>query len=70
LIFSHVSPNFALDYIITAAESKGVAKLLSSPQLVTQNNALATVKQGAQIPIQTTVNNTILKRNISTPCCV
>jgi type IV pilus assembly protein PilQ len=59
LIFSHVSPNFALDYIITAAESKGVAKLLSSPQLVTQNNALATVKQGAQIPIQTTVNNTI-----------
>ncbi len=59
LIFSHVSPNFALDYIITAAESKGFAKLLSSPQLVTQNNALATVKQGAQIPIQTTVNNTI-----------
>ncbi len=59
LIFSHVSKNFALDYIITAAESKGVGKLLSSPQLVTQNNAMAVVKQGAQIPIQTTVNNTI-----------
>jgi type IV pilus assembly protein PilQ len=59
LIFSHVSPNFALDYIITAAESKGVGKLLSSPELVTQNNAMAVVKQGAQIPIQTTVNNTI-----------
>jgi type IV pilus assembly protein PilQ len=59
LIFSHVSKNFALDYIITAAESKGVGKLLSSPQLVTQNNAMAIVKQGAQIPIQTTVNNTI-----------
>lgn len=59
LIFSHVSPNFSLDYIITAAESKGVGKLLSSPELVTQNNAMAEVKQGAQIPIQTTVNNTI-----------
>jgi type IV pilus assembly protein PilQ len=59
LAFSHSSPNFALDYIITAAESKGVGKLLSSPQLVTQNNAQAVVKQGEQIPIQTTVNNTV-----------
>jgi type IV pilus assembly protein PilQ len=59
LIFAHASPNFALDFIITAAESKGVGKLLSSPQLVTQNNAQAEVKQGQQIPIQTTVNNTI-----------
>jgi type IV pilus assembly protein PilQ len=59
LTFAHSSPNFALDYIITAAETKGVGKLLSSPQLVTQNNAVATVKQGAKIPIQTTINNTI-----------
>jgi len=59
LSFSHTSSNFALDYIITAAESKGVGKLLSSPQLVTQNNAMAIVKQGQQIPIQTTINNTI-----------
>jgi type IV pilus secretin PilQ/predicted competence protein len=57
--FSRVSPNFTLDFIITAAESKGVGKLLSSPQLVTQNNAMAEVKQGTQIPIQTTINNTI-----------
>jgi type IV pilus assembly protein PilQ len=57
--FSRVSPNFTLDFIITAAESKGVGKLLSSPQLVTQNNATAVVKQGQQIPIQTTINNTI-----------
>jgi type IV pilus assembly protein PilQ len=59
LSFAHASPNFALDYIITAAESKGVGKLLSSPQLVTQNNAQAIVKQGTKIPIQTTINNTI-----------
>jgi type IV pilus assembly protein PilQ len=55
----HTSTNFALDYIITAAESRGVGKLLSSPHLVTQNNALATVMQGTKIPIQTTINNTI-----------
>ena len=36
-----------------------MGKLLSSPQLVTQNNAMAIVKQGQQIPIQTTINNTI-----------
>ena len=59
LMFSHMSPNFTLDFLITAAESKGVGKLLSSPQLVTQNNAMAVVKQGQQIPIQTTINNTI-----------
>jgi len=59
LTFSHVSPNFALDFILTAAEKRGVGKLLSSPQLVTQNNATAIVKQGQQIPIQTTINNTI-----------
>ena len=59
LSFSHISPNFTLDFLITAAEKKGVGKLLSSPQLVTQNNATAIVKQGTQVPIQTTINNTI-----------
>ena len=58
-LFSRVSPNYTLDFIITASESKGVGKLLSSPQLVTQNNAQAVVKQGTKIPIQTTINNTI-----------
>ena len=57
--FSTRSPNFALDFFITAAESKGVGKLLSKPRIVTQNNEKATVKQGVKIPIQTTINNTI-----------
>jgi len=57
--FAHRSPNFALDFIITAAESKGVGKLLSKPKVITQNNEKATVKQGTKIPIQTTINNTI-----------
>src|SRR5713226_7974739 len=58
-LFSHRSSNFALDFIITAAESKGVGKLLSKPKVITQNNQKATVKQGTKIPIQTTINNTI-----------
>jgi type IV pilus assembly protein PilQ len=53
------SRNFALDYVISAAENKGVGKLLSKPRLVTQNNEKATVKQGTKIPVQTIVNNTI-----------
>jgi type IV pilus assembly protein PilQ len=57
--FSHRSPNFAIDFFITAAEAKGVGKLLSKPRVVTQNNEKATVKQGTKIPIQTTINNTI-----------
>jgi type IV pilus assembly protein PilQ len=57
--FAHASPNFALDYLISAAESRGVGKLLSSPQLVAQNNAKATVMQGTKIPIQTSINNTV-----------
>jgi type IV pilus secretin PilQ/predicted competence protein len=57
--FSHRSPNFAIDFFITAAEAKGVGKLLSKPKVITQNNEKATIKQGTKIPIQTTINNTI-----------
>ena len=51
--------NFALDMIITAAEERGVGKLLSKPKVITQNNEKATVKQGTKIPVQTIVNNTV-----------
>jgi len=57
--FGHRSPNFAVDLFITAAESKGVGKLLSKPKVITQNNEKAIVKQGQKIPIQTVINNTI-----------
>jgi type IV pilus assembly protein PilQ len=59
--FSYIfqSANFALDYIITAAEERGVGKLLSKPQIFTQNNVKGTVKQGTKIPVQTIVNNTV-----------
>jgi len=59
--FSYIFQNgrFALDEIITAAENRGVGKLLSKPSLITQNNEKATVKQGVKIPVQTIINNTV-----------
>jgi type IV pilus assembly protein PilQ len=57
--FAHSSPNLALDFIISAAESKGVGKLLSKPKVITQNNVKATIKQGNKIPVQTNINQTI-----------
>ena len=57
--YSFSAKNFALDFIITAAEQRGVGKLLSKPKVITQNNQKATVKQGTKIPVQTIVNNTV-----------
>ncbi len=59
MTYAFTSANFALDFMISAAEKKGVGKLLSKPKVITQNNEKATVKQGTKIPIQTTINNTI-----------
>lgn len=59
--FSYIfqNGNFALDEILTAAEDRGVGKLLSKPKVITQNNEKATVKQGTKIPVSTIVNNTV-----------
>ena len=59
-----LAADFVLDALITAAERKGDAKLLSKPKILTQNNVQGVVKQGVQIPIQTTVNNTVSARFI------
>jgi type IV pilus assembly protein PilQ len=53
------STNFALDYLISAAEERGVGKLLSEPKETVQNNQKAVIKQGTKIPVQTIVNNTV-----------
>ncbi len=57
--YAFTSANFALDYVLDAAESKGVGKVLSAPKEIVQNNEQATIKQGTKIPIQTVINNTI-----------
>jgi type IV pilus secretin PilQ/predicted competence protein len=51
--------NFNLDVALTALESQGRGRLLSSPKVTTQNNQSAEIKQGVQIPIQTIANNTV-----------
>jgi len=57
--YAFSSTNVAIDLIISAAETRGVGKLLSRPKLVTQNNQASFVKQGTKIPVQTVINNTI-----------
>ncbi|HET9742572.1 MAG TPA: type IV pilus secretin PilQ [Terriglobales bacterium] len=45
--------NYRIDTILTAAESRGLLKILSRPRVVTQNNAMALVRQGVRIPVVT-----------------
>ncbi|MBF8305085.1 MAG: type and secretion system protein [Acidobacteria bacterium] len=63
--FLITTPMFALDAILTAAESRGLGKLLSRPKIITQSNVEATVQQGVRIPIQTSINNTITTQFIN-----
>ena len=53
LQFLNFSNNVRVDAIITAAESRGLLKILSRPRVVTQNNIQALVKQGVRVPIVT-----------------
>jgi len=57
--FSTQGHNYAVDFILSLMESRGVGKILSEPKGITQNNEKLTVKQGQQVPIQTNINNTI-----------
>lgn len=58
-VLSNLGANYAINAAISAAESHDEAKTISRPSIVTQNNVQGTVVQGTQIPIQTTINNTI-----------
>jgi type IV pilus assembly protein PilQ len=59
LAYAFQNGQFAIDALITAAEERGVGKLISKPKVITQNNQKAIVKQGTKIPVQTIVNNTV-----------
>ncbi len=50
---------FGIDAALTAAESRGQARILSAPKIITQNNTAATIKQGITFPVQTVANNTV-----------
>jgi len=53
LTFQNITANYRLDFILTAAESRGLLKVLSRPRVVTQNNAAALMRQGVRIPVVT-----------------
>jgi type IV pilus assembly protein PilQ len=45
--------SFNLDAALTALESRGRGRILSTPKVTTQNNQAAEIKQGIQIAVQT-----------------
>src|SRR6202040_3071121 len=53
LQFINATNNMRIDFILTAAESRGLLKILSRPRVVTQNNIQAVVKQGVRVPVVT-----------------
>jgi type IV pilus assembly protein PilQ len=59
LTLGSVNGAFNLDAALSALESSGNGRLLSTPRVSTQNNVPAEITQGTQIPIQTVANNTV-----------
>jgi type IV pilus assembly protein PilQ len=58
-VLENVGARYFIDEALQVAETKAQAKAISKPSIVTQNNVPGTVTQGTQIPVQTTINNTI-----------
>jgi type IV pilus secretin PilQ/predicted competence protein len=56
---TNVGARYFISAALAAAEKRGQIKTISRPTIVTQNNVAGTVMQGTQVPIQTTINNTI-----------
>jgi type IV pilus assembly protein PilQ len=59
LALGSVNGAFNLDVALSALETTGNGRILSTPRVTTQNNIAAEVAQGTQIPIQTVSNNTV-----------
>jgi type IV pilus assembly protein PilQ len=55
---ANVINSFGLDVALSAAESRGLLKVVSSPKVQTVQLVTATIQSGFQIPVQTTINNT------------
>jgi type IV pilus secretin PilQ/predicted competence protein len=50
---ANLAGNFNLDLALTALESRGRGRILSTPKVTTQNNQTAEIKQGVQLAYQT-----------------
>jgi type IV pilus assembly protein PilQ len=49
----NIGSAYRIDSVLTAAESRGLLKVLSRPRVITQNNIQAVIKQGQRVPITT-----------------
>jgi type IV pilus assembly protein PilQ len=49
----NIGHSYALDLYLSAAEQRGLLKILSRPRVVTQNNVTALVRQGFRLPVVT-----------------
>lgn len=63
--FANVLDTFRLDMAISAMETSGNGRIISSPSVTTQNNQEAEIIQGRQIPVQTVANFTVTTRYIN-----
>ncbi|MBI3492524.1 MAG: type IV pilus secretin PilQ [Acidobacteria bacterium] len=59
LAMGSINGAFNLDVALSALETSGNGRLLSTPRVTTQNNIPAEMTQGVQIPIQIVANNTV-----------
>lgn len=59
LVLGSINGALNLDIQLSAIESAGKGRVVSSPRVSTQNNIEATITQGTQIPVQTVSNNTV-----------
>ena len=57
--FADILNTFNLDFLLTAAETDGLARIVSTPRVTTQNLKTAQIRSGLQIPVQTVANNTV-----------
>jgi type IV pilus assembly protein PilQ len=59
IAITNASSRYVINAVITAQEERDQAKTISRPTIVTQNNVQGMVQQGVQVPIQTSINNTV-----------
>ena len=65
LSMSNVLDTFRLDMALSALETSGSGRIISSPKITTQNNKEAEIIQGRQIPVQTVANFTVTTRYVN-----
>ena len=65
LSLGNVLDTFRLDMALSALETSGSGRIISTPTVTTQNNQQAEIIQGRQIPVQTVANFTVTTRYVN-----